>query len=194
MRVAAAEHRARTWRIHELTAGFRLEDVWVPPSTGGPDDFPRLVELVASYDPLESSSCIVRTLFAVRFKLGDLLGLDAPATGVGERVPTLRDRLPADLRDGPRGPDFGPFTSLYLTDDEWAVEAANQTMHGLIHVGRVPIADGGFQAQVAIYVKPNGLLGHAYMAFIKPFRYALVYPAMFTELDRAWQNERTPAH
>jgi hypothetical protein len=47
-------------------------------------------------------------------------------------VPTLRDRLPADLRDAPYGPDFDalPFTSLYLVDDEWAAEIVNRTVHG----------------------------------------------------------------
>jgi hypothetical protein len=31
---------------------------------------------------------------------------------------------------------------------------------------------------MAVYVKPNGLLGTAYMAAIKPFRYMIVYPAL----------------
>lgn len=74
----------------------------------------------------------VRTLFAIRWKLGGLLGWDDPATGVGSMVPTLRDRLPADLRDASSGPDFHalPFTSLYLLDEEFAAEIANQT-HGI---------------------------------------------------------------
>src|SRR4029077_3085327 len=110
---------------------------------------------------------------------------------IGERVPTLRDRLPADLRDAPAGPvlDAVPFTSLYLLDDEWAAEIANQTMHGVIHLGWVPDARaGGYRGQMAIYVKPNGLLGEAYMALIKPFRYTLVYPPMLREIGRAWRR------
>jgi hypothetical protein len=35
-------------------------------------------------------------------------------------------------------------------------------------------------------VKPNGLLGDAYMAGIKPFRYVIVYPAMMREAEREW--------
>ena len=114
-----------------------------------------------------------RALFAIRWKLGELLGWDGPDDGVGARVPTLRDRLPADLRDGPSGPDFDalPFTPLYLLDDELAAEAANHTMHGVLHLGWVPDGNGGFHGQLAVYVKPNGLLGDAYMAAIKPFRY-----------------------
>jgi hypothetical protein len=66
-----------------------------------------------------------------------LVGWDDPAAGPGSRVPTLRDRLPADLRNAPSGPEFDalPFTSLYLLDDEWAAEIANRTMQGVMHIG-----------------------------------------------------------
>jgi hypothetical protein len=194
MRVPNSAHTSRPWRIHELTHDFRLEDVWEPPEVGGPDDFPRLVEFIASLDPAHSSSLPVRTLFAIRWKLGGLLGLDGPDAGVGSRVSTLRDRLPADLRDGPSGPEFDtlPFTSLYLTEDEWAAEAANKTMHGVLHIGRVPDESGSFRAQMAIYVKPNGLLGEAYMAAIRPFRYLVVYPPMLREIGRTWQAASVP--
>ena len=104
MRIPKREHRSRPWRIHELTRDFRLEDVWALPTAGGPDDLRRLVQMIASSDPAHSSSVAARTLFAIRWKLGELLGWDAPDAGVGSRVPTLRDRLPADLRDGPSGP------------------------------------------------------------------------------------------
>jgi hypothetical protein len=128
----------------------------------------------------------VRALFAVRWKLGELLRWDAHEAGLGTRVPTLRDRLPPDLREAPSGPDFEalPFTSLYLLDDEWAAEIANRTMHGVMHIGRVPDETGGFRAQMAVLVKPNGLLGKAYMAAIRPFRHLIVYPAMMREIER----------
>ena len=99
MRVPNSAHSSRPWRIHELTRDFRLEDVWALPTPGGPDDFPRLVQLAASLDPSQSPSRAASTLFAIRWRLGELLGWDRPNAGVGSRVPTLRDRLPADLRD-----------------------------------------------------------------------------------------------
>ena len=40
---------------------------------------------------------------------------------------------------------------------------------------------------MAVLVKPNGLLGDAYMAAIKPFRYLFVYPAMLRELGWKWR-------
>jgi hypothetical protein len=194
MRVPNSAHTSQPWRIHELTEDFRLEDVWKLPGVGGPDDFARLVELVASYDLAHSSSCAVRALVAVRWKLGELFGWDAPSTAAGSGPPTLRDRLPADLRDGPSGPaSVLPFTSLYLTEDEWAAEFANQTVHGLLHFGRVPDETGGCRAQLAVYVKPNGLLGEAYMTAIKPFRYLIVYPAMLREMGQTLQEARSAA-
>jgi len=189
MRLPSSAHTSQPWRIHELTRDFRLEDVWELPGVGGRDDFARLVQLIASSDPAQSSSFAARTLFAIRWKLGALLGLDDADTGVGSRVSTLRDRLPADLRDGPPGPEFDalPFTSLYRTDDEWAAEIANRTMHGVLHLGRIPDEKGGFRAQMAVLVKTNGLLGDAYMAAIKPFRYVFVYPAMLREMGQKWR-------
>jgi hypothetical protein len=198
MRLPNTAHTSRPWRIHAITRDFRLEDVWALPGTSGLDDFPRLVQLIASLNPSQGSSRAARTLWAIRWKLGELLGWDDSDAGIGSRVPTLRDRLPADLRDPPSGPDFDalPFTSLYLLDDEFAAEIANRTMHGVMHIGRVPDGAGGFRAQMAVLVKPNGLFGTAYMAAIRPFRHLIVYPAILREGERDWRTlagDRTPA-
>jgi hypothetical protein len=190
MKLPNTAHTSQPWRIHELAGDFRLEDVWELPGVGGPDDFPRLVALIASLDPSQGSSRAARVLWAIRWKVGALLGWDDPSTGLGSRVPTLRHRLPADLRDAPPGPEFDalPFTSLYLTDDEWAAEIANRTMHGVMHIGRVPDDTGDFRARMAVLVKPNGLLGNAYMAAIRPFRHLIVYPPMMRDAERAWHE------
>jgi Protein of unknown function (DUF2867) len=201
MRLPNTAHTSRPWRIHELTWDFRLEDVWELPRRGGPDDFPRLVQRFASADPSQGSSHAARALWAIRWKVGGLLGWDDPDAGLGSRVPTLRDRLPADLRETP-GPDFDtlPFTPLYLTDSEFAAEIANKTMHGVMHIGRVPDGSGGYRAQLAVLVKPNGRFGTVYMAAIRPFRHLIVYPAAMREGSGnggsapASRRRRTPAN
>jgi hypothetical protein len=198
VRLPNTAHTSLPWRIHELTRDFRLEDVWALPTPGGPDDFPRLVQGFASGDPSQSPSHAVRTLFAIRWKVGELLGLDAQDAGLGSRVPTLRDRLPADLRQAPSGPDFDalPFASLYLLEDEWAAEVANRTMQGVMHMGWVPDGTGGYRGQMAVLVKPNGLFGSAYMAAIRPFRHLIVYPQMIRGIGREWRagaGDSTPA-
>jgi Protein of unknown function (DUF2867) len=203
MRLPNTAHTSRPWRIHELTGDFRLEDVWALPTPGGPDDLARLVRWITTNDPRELdaqgryvgdgshgiASRVSRALFELRWKLGELLGWDDRDSGVGRRVATLRDRLPVDLRDAPRGPDLraAPMTSLYLTEDEWAAEMANRTVHSVMHIGWVPDGAGGYRGQMAVLVKPNGRFGAAYMAAIKPFRYLFVYPAVLRQLERDWR-------
>ena len=189
MRLPDTAHTTIPWRIHELTRDFRLEDVWALATPGGPDDFPRLVQQMASGDPAESSSRAARTLWAIRWKVGELLDWDRPDGSRGSERPTLRDRLPADLRESPSGPDFdvAPFSSLYLLDDEWAAEIVNRTVHGVSHVGWVPDESGGYRGEMAVYVKPNGLLGTTYMAAIRPFRHLIVYPPLMREIEREWR-------
>ncbi|WP_331767433.1 DUF2867 domain-containing protein [Embleya sp. NBC_00896] len=192
MRLPKTAHTSQSWRIHEIAGDFHLEDVWALPTPGGPDDLERLVRQFTTGDPEHGahvSSPVPRLLFAVRWKLGELLGWDRPDDGIGTRVPTLRDRLPADLREGPRGPDLRavPFTSVYQTHDEWAAEMANRTVHGVMHISWVPDEAGGYRGQMAVLVKPNGLLGALYMAGIKPFRYVGVYPALLRAIGREWR-------
>lgn len=190
-RLPTTAHTSRPWRIHELTPDFRLEDVWALPTPGGPDDFPKLVNAIAAGNPSRNTPLAVRALFALRWKLGELFGWDDGADGIGSRVHTLRDRLPADLLQRPDGPEFDalPFRSLYLLPDEWAGEVANRTMHGVMHLGWVPDEHGGYRGQMAVLVKPNGLIGNAYMAAIKPFRHLLVYPQMLRQIGRQWQTQ-----
>jgi hypothetical protein len=192
MRLPNAAPTSRPWRIHELTAGFRLEDVWELPTPGGPDDFPRLVRIMTSGDPSHGSSRAARTLWAVRLRAGQLLGWDDQDDGPGR--PTVRSRLPADLRATPPGPRFGAFTPLYLSGDEFAAEIVNRTVHGILHLGWAGDQAGRYHGEMAVYVQPNGLLGTVYLATIRPFRHLIVYPAMLREIGKAWQaGGREPA-
>src|SRR5436309_4807122 len=188
--IANRTHMVRPWRIHALIPDFELEDVWALPTPGGAGDFPRLVEAVTAGEPSRGASPPARVLWAIRWKLGELLGWDRPEEGVGSRVPSLRERLPADLRDAPRGPEFPelPFVPLYLTDDEFAAEVANRTVHGVLHLAWVDQGSGRYDGQMAVYVKPRGVFGHTYMTLIKPFRYLVVYPALMRQVERAWKS------
>jgi hypothetical protein len=189
MRLPDIEHTSRPWRIHELTRDFRVEDVWAVPVSGGPNDFPRLIAQLASADPSRGSSRVSRTLWTIRWKLGEMLGWDRSDAGLGSRVRTLRERLPADLRRAP-GPEFAalPFVPLYLLGDEFAAEIANRTVHAVMHVGWVPDGGGAYRGQLAVLVKPNGMLGAGYLAAIRPFRNLIVYPRMMRDMAHRWQG------
>ncbi|MFE0191625.1 DUF2867 domain-containing protein [Streptomyces sp. NPDC059008] len=194
MRLPDTAHTSRPWLIHEMAGDFRLYDVWALPTPGGPDDFGHLVRQTIGGDTSDSPSWVARTLFAIRWKLGKLLGWDGPDSDIGSRVPSLRDRLPTDLRDGPFGPEFDrlPFRSIYLTGNEWASEMSNRTMHGVMHMSWVPDGVGGYRGQMAVLVKPNGLFGRAYMAAIAPFRHLLVYPPLLRGIAAEWRAD--PPH
>ena len=193
MKLPKSAHTARPWRVHEITKDFKLEDVWELPTPGGPHDLPRLVQqFTRGGEGSKFFSGVFGALFALRWKLGELFGWDKPGSGVGERVRSLRERLPADLLEAPRGPDLRvvPLTSVYQTHDEWVAEMSNMTCHAAMHLGWVPDDSGsGYHAQMAVLVKPNGRFGRAYMAAILPFRRALVYPSLVPRIGRGWQMQ-----
>ena len=186
MRLPNASHTSRPWEIHGIAPDFRVEDVWALPARGGRGDFRQLVDGFVRGGEAQNPSFLTRTLFALRWRFGELLGWDSPDSGIGSRVSSLRERLPADLRDAPTGPPFRslPFRSVYLLDDEFAAEIANSTMHGVLHLGWVPESSSRYRGQMAVLVKPNGPLGNAYMAAIKPFRHLIVYPALMRQIER----------
>jgi Protein of unknown function (DUF2867) len=190
MRLPAGAHMSRPWAIHRLAPEFELEDVWALPTPGGPDDLAALVGLVAGGGLRGGSSRGSRALFAIRWKLGELLGWDAEAAGGGMRAQSLRDRFGPELRDAPTGPTLpgSPFTPLYLLHDEYAAEIVNATVHGVLHIGWVADGNGGHRGQMAVLVKPNGAPGRLYLAAIRPFRYLVVYPPMIRGLGRAWAS------
>ena len=193
-------HEAHPWVIAQIAPDFTLLDVWALPAEGGPDDFPALVDVLASLDPAESSAAS-RFLFAARRRLGDWFGWDddaaLPIPGATET--TLRDRLPAELRDSATGPGAGDglrragaaFTPVYRTVDEWAAEIANDTVHGVLHVTWVEQGNGRYRGRLAVYVKPRGRHGEIYLKLISPFRHLVVYPALTRQIGRAW-SQRLP--
>ena len=196
MRLSKTAHTSRPWRIHEIAPDFDVEDVWALPTPGGPGELPRVVSVaVSGNDFPEGAPVLVRALWEARWKIGRVLGWDRRDAGIGTRVASLRDRLPADLRAAPTGPDFEdvPMTSVFLLEDEWATEMANRTVHSVMHIGWVADEDGGYRGQMAVLVKPNGWFGAAYMAAIKPFRHRFVYPALMRWIERAWQASASPS-
>ncbi len=202
MRLPNSAHESRPWRIQEIASDFELEDVWALPVEGDAEDFQALLELMASSDPAKADSRPARALWNLRDRLGSWLSLGristpaedsaAPLPLPGTTETSLVERLPEDLRETTAGIEFSslPFVPLYRTDVEFAAEISNQTVHGVLHLAWVEQGSGRYQGQMAVYVKPRGLLGNAYMALIKPFRYWIVYPALMRQVARTWSARR----
>jgi hypothetical protein len=206
MRLSNAAHESHPWRIRAIAPDFTLEDVWALPAHGGAQDFQTLLEIITSGldDPDNWESLPTRALWRVRDRLGGWFGLgrisvpiDSGGDEAASKLPipgtnetSLSERLPDDLRNTAADLHFDsvPFAPLYRTDVEFAAELSNRTVHDVMHLAWVDQGEGRYQAQMAVYVKPRGLLGKAYMALIKPFRYWVVYPAMMREIERAWKR------
>ncbi len=159
MRISNAVHEARPWRIRDIASDFTLEDVWALPAHGGAEDFQALLELMVSLDPANSQSLPARIVWRARdrlgawFDLGTAAPIDRGRADAGGQLPipgttetSLIDRLPADLSNTADGPEFHstPFASLYRTDDEYAAELSNRTLHAVLHLdmgrsGRRPL-------------------------------------------------------
>lgn len=204
MRLSNAAHEACPWVIGQIARDFELLDVWALPVEGGPDDFDSFLEVMTSIDPTKAESPAARALFAVRLRLGAWFVWDE-ATGTlpipGCTETTLKERLPEALRDTGTTTVIneglqkaaGGFEPLYRTDDEWAGEISNATVHGVLHLSWVDEGDGRHRGRLAVYVKPRGRLGDAYMLLIAPFRHLVVYPAMLRQIGRAWDARRVTA-
>jgi hypothetical protein len=181
-----------------MVPDFTLEDVWALPVQGNREEFPEVLDLLLSIDPARSDSAATRFLWRLRDRLGAWFDLGRISVPAGERAPdpgltipgtsesSLAARVPADLRGSGADQDFGslPFHPLYRTDLEAAAEISNETVHGVAHLAWTERQDGRYQGQMAVYVKPRGNFGRAYMAAIKPFRYWIVYPAMLRQVSR----------
>jgi len=79
----------------------------------------------------------------------------------------------------------------------WIDELANRGITAGCGGGNYCPSTQVSRGQMAVLVKPNGLLGTAYMAAIAPFRHLIVYPRMIREIGRKWRarnDEPTPAH
>lgn len=196
-RISPDEHAEGHWRIIDIAADFELEDLWALPAAGTLADFPRVLDMMRDIDIAGDGSLPTRLLWQLRDLLGKWFGLGRITEGPepatlpipGSTSTTLADRLPSDLvgtLDPRLVPGDAPFTALYRTDREYAAEMSNRTVHSIMHLGWADVGGGTYQAQMAVYVKPRGAFGRGYMALIKPFRYAFVYPDLMRVLERAW--------
>jgi Protein of unknown function (DUF2867) len=192
MRLPNAAHEEHPWVIARIAPDFKLLDVWGLPAAGSAEEFASLIEIMAAIDPANGDSRATRALFSLRYRLGAWFGWDdasgkRPVPGRSET--TLSERVPEELRDSvtrPIGVGSTTFVPIYRTDDEWAAEISNKTVHAVLHLAWVEQRDGSYRGQMGIYVKPRGRFGATYMAVIGPFRHLIVYPALMRQIARAW--------
>jgi hypothetical protein len=196
VRLPNAAHEAHPWVIAQIASDFRLLDVWGLPAQGGPGEFATLVEIMASLDPANGDSRATRALFSLRYRLGAWFGWDDATSKLpvpGSAETSLSARVPEHLRDTTTRSvvvSSTTFIPLYRTDDEWAAELSNRTVHAVVHLAWIDQGEDVYRGQMGVYVKTRGKLGASYMALIGPFRHLIVYPALMRQIKRAWETRR----
>jgi hypothetical protein len=203
MQVPTGSHLAHDWVMKRIAPDFTLLDVWDLPAEGRREDFGALLEVLAGIDPTTSGSRASDLLFAVRLQLGRLLGWDGTQARPipGARETSLAERLPAELRGSAATPVIDPgfrekagsFTPLFRTEDEWAAEISNATVHGVLQLCWVPTDGERYAGRLAVWVTPRGPVGRAYLLAIAPFRHLVVYPALLKRVGQAWDARRPQA-
>lgn len=191
MQIDTSEHYRQTWQVHDLLADFEVEDVWQFPVVLKEEHTISLFQeqLFGAMEQL-SQKGLAGLLFKLRFFLGDIFGWDEPTEtmknglkkgSIRERYAQKNNLIESDLI--PIG--SAEFEPVYVLANESLAEISNETVHAGLHLSKVPLEDH-YTVQMAVYVKPKGRLGKFYMALIKPFRLAIVYPAMMKMVGRHW--------
>jgi hypothetical protein len=196
MRLPIEEHLKHDWLVTSLAPDFELLDVWrYPVEIEDAIALDRFMDFMqVSQGELVSGHGVAGALFKLRAQLGRLFGWDEderhprsplPIPGCTETSLRARfldmDQLPQDLVQSSLS-----FKPVYRRDNEALLEISNNTVHAMMHLGRVAISDSHWSPQLGVYVKPRGRLGRFYMSLISPFRHYIVYPAMMRAAQKGW--------
>ena len=195
MRINKEEHLKQAWRVHSLLPDLRIEDVWSLPVEMEKDQ--PIGELYTVFvEALERTATkgVAGWLFKLRFFLGRIFGWEdeekaqasLPAGSIRERYAKAEGFSYHEVD----WKSYGDFVPVYDLGEEMLAEIENETVLAAAHFAKVPKANGKYEAQMTVYVKPKGLLGACYMQLIKPFRLYIVYPAMLKLVGRCWDSHR----
>lgn len=191
MKIKNEEHFKNKWIVQDLLSDFAVEDVWQFPVTLQKEHNIALfqAQLFGAMEQL-SQKGLPGLLFKFRFFLGQFFGWDKAKASIDnsikkgsirERYATRFQLAEADLISVSEA-DFEP---VYILENESLAEIKNETVHAGLHLAKVPFKKA-YTVQMAVYVQPKGSLGKFYMALIKPFRLAIVYPAMMRMVGKHW--------
>jgi hypothetical protein len=138
-----------------------LLDRWRVPIEGAPDEFDAFAEIFIE-NGFRTDGKIADALYKIRFGVGKIFGWDD-----GE---SAKPRV------------------IHRERDQAVLGLSNKTISGMIDLRWVDAQSGMKTAEFSIYIKYVSRLSSTYMAIIKPFRYAIVYPAWMKRLKRLWES------
>ena len=183
------DYRALPLLAHDVLADVPVHDVWRVFLPGGGDtvtmmDVRRVSQSIGG-GVGAGGGVAVRSLFAIRHAVGTVLGWD---DGEGEDREFFFDEEVSRATLVPRGTRDGPFTVIYVYDDEALSAVRNATVEAYL-VWSLQPAEGGHSLLWAIHVRSVGALTRPYMKVIDPFRKWLVYPQLLQALHDAWVRD-----
>lgn len=192
MKIKNEEHYKQDWIVHHLLEDFEVEDVWQFPVELQTEHTIAIfqAQFFEAMDQL-SQKGLAGWLFKLRTFLGQIFGWDNAIKVSSNSVKkgSIRERYAQhfQLSEAQLIPvGTANFEPVYVLDKESLAEIKNETVHAGLHLAKIPLNEG-YTVQMAVYVKPKGTLGKYYMALIKPFRLAIVYPAMMRLVGKHWQ-------
>jgi hypothetical protein len=187
-RATPTEYLALPLEARAVVPGFDLHDVWeVDLGDARRWTLPELRDRLFSRRR-DSLPFPVRALFGIRKALGSLLRLDGPRdVAPRSELTTAVPEALANCSSTRPGTPEGPFTTLYVLDDEAAYEALNATVHAILVIALVE-TEGGQRFLWATHLRPVGLVTAVYMGLIDPFRRWIVYPGLERWLRRSVEN------
>jgi hypothetical protein len=181
------EYLALPLAAHALLSDAPLHDVHALDLPGGGEgrSLPDLRALLADRG-ISKANLAVSALFRLRWWLGRIFGWDSggPDPADWSYLPKVPEAIRRRSRISPGTPD-GPFTLLYLLDQESVSEVRNGTVHAFLVAALIP-RPGGYRLFWAVYVRATSRLTPIYMMAIDPFRRWIVYPGMLRALHRSW--------
>ena len=151
-----AAHTSRPWRIHELAPDFRARGRLGAADAGRAGRLPASGASSPRSTRRADSSPPRAPCSRCAGSSASCFGWDEPGRGLGVAgADAARPRCrPTSATPRPAPTSRAAVHPLYLTEDEWAAEMANRTMHSVMHLGWVPDGDGRLP-------RPDGRAGQA---------------------------------
>jgi len=197
------KHLENNWLVQKLAYDFELLDVWEFPiisnSLKGESLYKFRKHAIEPTLKNTFNFSITGLLFLFRGLIGEIFQIDKNVNKLP--IPncieiSLADRmnkkelnshspkLDIDLRTD----NYFDFRTVYSLENETLNEISNSTEHSLMHYAYVKIDDHKFKIQMASYVKHRSKYGKYYISLIRPFKYWIVYPYLFDNFVKKWNN------
>lgn len=209
-------HYSQPWKVHEIAPDFDLLDVWEYPISADiskGQDFFFFLKMMRqpsqqNINDFTSAKHLAATfLISLRMYLGEIFGLDKnmntlPIPGcqeisIKDRLSVTEQKRSLDLPELKISDDeINTWRIVYLYENEMLIELSIAPVHALMHLGWIQKSENLFTAQLAVYAKPRGKLGHLYMKLIMPFRRLIIYPSLMENVKNIWDayNKKNPVN